>query len=340
MKQKTILFGENERHLEILKGFFQVTNFLRTIKVPETTIKTIENLVQQSYYKYGNFDFNFKLLPNNILTVDETKIALYQEGLNAGSTSFDLSSMYNSDGFQFDGLTNTLASSDDPTLVAIGTGLELLDGMGLDFQTNINNVLTYGLSSWGASTNPEQQQQYIKEETDYILSVLEKINDSNITEVINEAERAITYGHQSYELSLARRSWAKSTEAGWKVHIDAMKKVRKETVDKIITQLKSKGVIVSYTMKSEPQQTLEDLYRSRVSSSNTTAEKNGNITYKVYSFKIPAPQINTTTNQEQQQNTVQPTTNQQQPIQSNDTLLKVAGVGALAWFIIPKLMKS
>jgi len=337
MNQKTTLFGENERHLEILKGFFQIINFLRTIKVSETKIKAIESLVQQTYYKYGDFDFPFKLLPNNILSVDGTKIALYPVGLNAGSTSLDISSLYNSDGFQFDGLTNTLSNSGDPTLMAISTGLELLDGMGLDFQTNINNVFTYGLSSWGASTNPEKQQQYIKEETDYILSVLGKINDSNITEVVNEAERAITYGHQSYEHSLARRSWAKSTEAGWKVHIDAMKKVRTETVDKIIAQLKTKGVVVSYTTKSEPEQNLENLYRNRIASDNTTAEKNGNITYKVYSFQVPVkqPTIQTATNNNQLS-----TTSQQQPTSSNETMLKVAGVGALAWFIIPKLMKN
>ena len=339
MNQKTILFGENERDLEILRGFFQLTNFFRTLKVSNTTIRAIENHVKQTYYKYNNFNFPFSLLPNNTLNIDGFKIALYPKGLNAGSTSYNIPSMYNSDGFQFDGLTSMLSDSGDPTLAAISTGLSLLDGMGLDFQTNINNVLTYGLSSWGASTNPEKQQQYIKEETDYILSVLEKLNDSNITEVINEAEKAITYGYQSYEHSLARRSWAKSTEAGWKVHIDAMKKVRTETVDKIIAQLKIKGVIVSYTMKSEPEQNLENLYRNRISSDNTTAEKNGDITYKVYSFKIPAPQINTITNSEQQQNTIQPTTNQQQPIVSNNTL-KLAGIGALAWFILPKLMKK
>jgi len=334
MKQKTTLFGENERHLEILKGFFHVINFLRTIKVSEPTIETIESLVQQTYYKYGNFDFPFKLLPNNILNVDGTKIALYPVGLNAGSTSFDLSSMYNSDGFQLDGLTSTLSNSGDPTLMAISTGLELLDGMGLDFETNINNVLTYGLSSWGASTNPDQSTaKFNQDAVPYIQNLLQDLTATNIEANINEAEKYLTFLIALETHKLRDHSNAKSTKLGRQVIIDLATKLRKDTVRNLLTELKSKGATINTTQLRENNAQITYKW----SPTDNSFHGDGGYNYNSYKILVPvqqpATQIPTNNNQ-------LPTTNQQQPTNSNDTMLKVAGVGALAWFIIPKLMKN
>ncbi|MBL4568762.1 MAG: hypothetical protein JKY69_03605, partial [Flavobacteriaceae bacterium] len=235
MKQKTILHETNDNHLEILKGFHQVLNFFKKIKVPEEITEIIENEVKQAYYKHGNFDFPFMLLPDNILNVDGTEIDLYPRGLNSGSSPFDISSFYNSDGFQFEGFTSTLNNSNDPTLMAIGTGLQLLDGTGLDFQTNINNVLTYGLSSWGATTTPEGIKGKIDELGAYVSSILSQNDPVNALTLFNkQLKRLLTY----YKHIRANHARAGSTKKAYDLMISAINdylKIESELASKLRT---------------------------------------------------------------------------------------------------------
>ncbi len=285
---------------EVMKGFNELIGVLEKIGISDTSIDFVYKKTQEAYYKYGSFSFPFRLINKETLQIDNQLIRLKAEtGLGAaatGGSGMDWASIAQQFGGTFSGgdgangevvdiATNAIASlAVDPSgmtsLMTLASGFM----QSMEIQANIQKVLKYGLSSWGSSTSPEEQQEHITNEVNYVLGIFKTMNDSNITDVINEAERAITYGHQSYEHSIARRSWADATVAGWEAHIAAMKQLRADTVDKVIGDLTRSGVQHTYEMISEPEQDLEDLYRSRISASNTTAEKNGNITYKKYTF--------------------------------------------------------
>ena len=79
-------------------------------------------------------------------------------------------------------------------LTSIGTGL-LSNLLGsLDIKQNIDNVVKYGLSSWGASTTPEKSTaQFNSIAVPFVQDILAGLNANNIQEVINEIEKYLTF---------------------------------------------------------------------------------------------------------------------------------------------------
>lgn len=339
MSNTNTLIQQQKKDLEILNGFFIIKEYLKQRGVNFETIEIIHNEVKTAYYKHNSFKFPFKLLQNDILYVDGKKIQLKPSILNAGYSSFNASSIYNQqDGFQLDGLTSTLSNSGDPTLEGIAVGLQLLDGLGLDIETNVNNVLTYGLDSWGAASNPNNEMtEKIQPQLDKLNSLIKSINDSNIIDVLNKAEHMSSYIEQYYQTTLNRRDWAGSTTAAFELHVKKMTEWRSQILNTIIEKIKNGGYPVSSQNQIGTFTAHRTEYLPYVKSDNTTSQKNDNwaaskgkpFTYKVYSIKNKST---TLTNPSKPPSTTK-------TINTNN-LFKVAGIGALAWFVVPKFENS
>ncbi|ADF52994.1 hypothetical protein [Zunongwangia profunda] len=123
---------------------------------------------------------------------------------------------------------------------------KLLDNLGL--QKNIDNVLKHGLSSWGASTSPEEaEQEMAKNVAPWIIQKTENINAQNAEQTLNELE--ITLGMHKYffEKLLRHHSKAKSTRKANQWWVKQFTQLRKDVIGKMVTQLRGAGVVVKTT---------------------------------------------------------------------------------------------
>lgn len=325
-QSKSIILGTNERHLEILKGFYQVTDFFRKLGVHESTIQTMIELTKQTYYKYDSFSFKFQVENGKVLNIDNHKIYLFSNGMagtNDPSMNYEdlVSQNFSQNGFDFNGFTSMLQTSDDPTMAAIGTGLEILDGLGLDFQQNINNVLQYGLDSWGASTTPLQSKtKFTNEAMPYVNDLLGNINDQNFQNTINEVEKYLSFIIALETHKLKDHTNAKSTQLGRESIIKMATELKEDTVNKIIVELQSNGI---YVEKYYAQETNNQI-RYKWSSTDNSLHHDG--PFKYIQYRLTKQNVKGNLYDNNKNNTA-------------GNVAAIAGVGLLAWIIIPKIIK-
>lgn len=373
----------NNRDSEILQGFFQLSNVFEKIGVSNHTISKIKDLVETSYYKHKNFNFPFKLLPNDILLIDGNKIPLNPTGLNGGAlygvvtgTQIGIdSSMFNT------GITPTLAtqqpigSNSSGFFSSSGVGGNLIAQVGQqsgskvvsaaaalatdpsgmtslmtllpmgDIMDNVNNVLKYGLSSWGASTNPEKIKTDIQKYMTYLQGVMSNIQKATTTKAlqdnINELERASRYYSEMFAASLQRRSWAGSTEAAFQLEDKTFDDFYAKYVAPLMQNLSNAGYTYTTSRASAKFGDLDVIYQGPESDQNTTAEKNGSFNYNVYTITGVPSKTNSNSN-------VAPKYNADgtpiKPTSKTSTMGKVLGYGtaaALAAFVlIPEKKKQ
>lgn len=325
---------------EILNGFFQVSDFLKQIGVPQSTIETIETLVQSAYYKYGSFDFPFKLLPNDILFIDGVNVPLKPKGLN-GAVDAAATAM----------LT-------DPS--GITSALTLLST--LNIQENISNVLKYGLSSWGATTSPEGIQVNIDELGAYVKNVLSQNNIGQAVTTFNKTlKRLLTY----YTHIRANHAKATSTQKAYDAMINALNEFLK-LESEINTKLNNAGYI--FSVKEDIALGVENIFTATTGHVVGTDAHNKSTPfrtpYNVYTITYapqqpiqiidqPVNQTTTYNGQVPQQNTTQyPQSNQQvitydaqgNPLPTaNSNVGKIIGIGtaiALAGFLVVPMMNK
>lgn len=88
--------------------------------------------------------------------------------------------------------------------------LDILNSLGL--QENIGLVSSYGISSWGASTSPEQTKaEFAKVVYPFMEEKLLGLNPSNLAETINSIEDLLLSNHYYYVALRDNHSKAKST---------------------------------------------------------------------------------------------------------------------------------
>ena len=262
-----------------IKNFQQFLHQLKAQGTNPLEILRLKNYVRYEIEK-GN-DPYFKptkngLYVDNVFFNVKTTLGLRASNQNLNNTNID--------GFA----DQLLQSSGDPTLTAIAAIVDFDKVLG-----NFSAIFANGfdLSCWGSATNSQEMQTKANELATEVKSAMSQINSSNLESIINELERKLTYLHTSYERNMARRDWANCTEKGWKLYIDAVKDLKKNTIDLYLQNLKSSGYTVTSITESLPDQTLEDMYRPDVDDNNTTSEKNynkfGPVTYKRYSISAP-----------------------------------------------------
>ncbi len=300
----------NKRHTEILNGFFEVANLFKKVGIPNSTIQTIQNEVQKNYYKKGSFKFPFKLECNDILVVGNKRIPLKQNltGLNAGidlsifdtgtgglatTTPVGVSTNSNNSNGAVAGLISTLL---DPT----GGILTSLLGS-LNITENINNVLKYGLDSWGAASSPAKMGNDIK--NIYMPLVQQRIDALKtastpqlFSERLTELDKIIKFYAGYGTASINRRSWAGSTTEAFKLLSKTFSDLYNEVVVKIVQELKSNNTIVNTAQTTANYGDLDQTYKIDIGDDNTTAEKNGAFTYNTYTISGNSQAISNTQN--------------------------------------------
>lgn len=178
----------------------------------------------------------------------------------------------------------SLASASNPY---VSGAFAIGDLLGIDLKTNFSNVLKYGLSSWGASTDPQKQQQRIDVDMNKLQDLIQSTNDSNLVENINRMEFISTYVAQYYKKMLARRKWAGSTTEAFKIHQKVFEQFRSEVLTPMIDKLRAIGAKVSYVTNTDEFYKYEAELLPWNAPDNTSAEKNGTFTYRVYSILMP-----------------------------------------------------
>ncbi|WBL20759.1 hypothetical protein [Zunongwangia sp. HRR-M8] len=166
----------------------------------------------------------------------------------------------------------------------------VLDKIGL--ADNLSNVFKYGLSSWGASTNPEQHQaDFAQKVLPFVEQKLSSINAQNITDVLNELDFHLRSNHYMFIALRDKHSKAKST----RLANDWTQKELNNLLMKIWTesraQLKASGATLSRkSVRYSPQiihQRARQIYTGATFNTPRDYETYMNKTYYEYSIKYP-----------------------------------------------------
>jgi hypothetical protein len=133
----------------------------------------------------------------------------------------------------------------DPLSIGL-SGLNVLDGvLGAGLMDNISNVLTYGLSSWGASTDPASAQKFFQGTIrPAVSSLLTDLNADNLEENLKQVSKILEHGIALYKHKLAKHFKAGSSKEAAKQNIQMYSDLKSETLNKVVSQLKSANVIV------------------------------------------------------------------------------------------------
>lgn len=261
-----------------------IVNKLALAGVPASQCKKIQNAIMGFWLK--NQDPHLKITPHGFTVQGEyipffpiglakaAPVAVTYDfsGINPGPPQqsgggLDLGSVFGSD--FFGSLSNSnnalepvkegggigisgLASAGANALIP-GIGLALnpiLGGLGLD--PNFSNVLKYGLNSWGASTDPEKaKQEFATGVIPEVKKYIEQIRQDP-EKGLDQLQIYLDVGKAYYTVLRTEHSKANSTKAANDFFIEQFKKLQATTIDKIVSQLKSKGVIVTESVNSNP----------------------------------------------------------------------------------------
>lgn len=169
-----------------------------------------------------------------------------------GSTSFDFGSIGNaavsggtkSGGFDSGDAANAALDAAASAIPFGSMAKKLLDDLGLS--RNVDLVSKYGFSSWGASTSPEQSKQQMAQNIlPFVQSRIESINAQNVQAILNEIETTLMIQKYYKEHQLKRHTNAKSTKLSRQWWIKNLDKLRKDTLNKLVVQLRATGATVT-----------------------------------------------------------------------------------------------
>lgn len=118
---------------------------------------------------------------------------------------------------------------------------------GFDIMGNIGNVTKYGLSSWGASTNPDEMQLFLQNAEKTINEHVSKISNMDI-DSLTEMSRYINWGVQFYTRMRKNHAKAKSTQLAYDMAIKAFTKFKTDLLNPLVSALKSKGLITELSV--------------------------------------------------------------------------------------------
>ncbi|WP_299116864.1 hypothetical protein [uncultured Winogradskyella sp.] len=145
----------------------------------------------------------------------------------------------------------------------IGNITNILGGI-LDFDLgqNLSNVFQYGLSSWGAGTNPEQEMQTL---SNYMNPIIEdsvsKMNDSNIGETLSYIDAFHAFVYLAYKYLRKHHANAGSTKAAHEKAMDVVTKMRKDVVDGLVNSLQSAGYTVTNSSEVRNHKELDEVFQ-------------------------------------------------------------------------------
>ncbi len=118
---------------------------------------------------------------------------------------------------------------------------DILDKLGL--QENINLVSKYGISSWGASTSPEEAKALIaKNVAPYVEQKMQSVNVANVSEVVNEVEDILLANHYFFSAMRDHHSRAKSTKMANEMTQKEFKKLANDFITAVRAEFNKYGV--------------------------------------------------------------------------------------------------
>lgn len=127
---------------------------------------------------------------------------------------------------------------------------DILDKLGL--QENLNLVTKYGISSWGASTSPEQTKAAFTETVyPFVEGKLQTINVNNVAEVLNNIEDMLLANHYYYVALRDNHSKAKSTRLANDWAQKEMKDLRDNFVSAVTTEFAKYNVTFARVKSNE-----------------------------------------------------------------------------------------
>lgn len=267
---------QDERTNKLVENFNRFTQTLLRLGVDLTTVNAIRQKV--SDYTSQGIDPKIDIVHDGLIIqgvlyplVLKKKVpfvvvqnAFYAGLKNPGLSSF--ASLFENFSGSFEGGSNTTSTTSTNGDMAAGIvdgGLELaasaipfgsvikdiLDKIGL--ASNISNVLKYGLSSWGASTTPEDtQKRFAEVGLTWLQAEIASVTPSNIDTKLTQIDATLTGNANFAEGLMQNHSRAESTRLANEWVMNECRKLKDQIIQEFNAQLQSKGVAMTRKMVS------------------------------------------------------------------------------------------
>lgn len=257
---------QDERTQKITRNFENFSRFLLQKGITVTTVNAIRDRVSQFTSK--GKDPRFDIVRDGIL-IEGVLFPLYftekipfkavEQSFKGGLKGSGLASF--SSLFEHTGIPTITGLASDAAAGIIDGGLEvassaipfgsvikdILDNLGL--QKNISNVLKYGLSSWGASTTPEEtKKRFAEVGLTWLQSEIASVTPDNIDTKLTAIDVMLRGNSQFFLKLMQNHSRAKSTRLANEWVSQECTKILGEILDSFNAQLQSKGVKMTRKM--------------------------------------------------------------------------------------------
>lgn len=169
-----------------------------------------------------------------------------------------------------------------------GSTTGLLAGLlGFDIQQNLNNVFKYGLSSWGASTNPEAQMQKI---TSYMNPIIQgKVNQltkQNAAETLSYLDSFLAFMYIGHKYLRKHHARAGSTKKAYEQAMEFLTKLRKSVIDDLVSKLRDSGYTVSHKTVYSDQVQLNQIHDWH-NGNRFGSKSSEKVAHKVFAVQAP-----------------------------------------------------
>ena len=258
---------QDERTQKLVENFNRFTQMLLRLGVPLSSVNAIRQKVSESTLlgKDPKMDIVhdglviegvlFPLVFKQKIPFRAVQQAFYAGLKNPGLSSF--ASLFEN----YQGTPSAANAGGDTAAGIVDGGLEIaasavpfgaiikniLDKMGL--ATNISNVLKYGLSSWGASTTPEDTEKRFAEiGLTWLQAEIASVTIDNIDTKLTGIDVMLRGNANFAEGLMNNHSRAKSTELANRWLMTQCRELLEQIISEFSAQLQSKGVKVTRRM--------------------------------------------------------------------------------------------
>ncbi|MBP0902388.1 hypothetical protein ACFSKN_02070 [Mariniflexile gromovii] len=186
---------------------------------------------------------------------------------------------------------NTVAGA-IPIVGTITAGLKGI--IGLDVGAEIGNVLKYGLSSWGASTNPTQELASFE---GHVMPLVQAkftvMDESNVGATIQWLDNYLTFLHTGYTHLLEKHTRASATRKAYEAVQSKIGELRTTYVNDIVSKLKEAGAKVNTSPQNVDFNQLENTF-TFPDDRKFDHEHKYNVVQKTYNIVLPVQQTAST----------------------------------------------
>ena len=229
------------------------------------------------------------------------------------------------------GVTTAVGSAFGPIGTAAGAivGKVLTE---LNFDENFNRMKKYGLSSWGASTDPSKELSDLQ---NHVLPIIEEqmsvMTDQNVGQVLTWLDGFIMFTHTGFKHLRENHARAGSTKAAYDSAMKKSLELREKFIGELVSSLKKAGVTINKKSTTVDFNSLEDRYTWHTGG-KFDANHKYNVTYNNYTVTLPNVKTTPKNNGQNSNQSLNSQLNKEEA--GSGGIISVIGIIALAYKIL------